>query len=262
MTTAVISAQPVASSLAVRLSLDVSGAASGETMSVLRRVGSGAPQPVMGATNIPAADVTITDPEVPLNRPATWLVVLSDGSTVESAPVTVAAGLAVVSDPVAGITTTCWVVSLDRELRRRGRADILQVEGDSALWVVWDLPTGQLAPVALMSRSADQAAQLDRMLASGNPLLVRCGCGQHRDRWIQPTGDTAELRITDVQAATPRLWQLGDCVVFSTCPVLGVRARGATLGDVHRFVQLKTLGGIAATWSTLGEIAAADLGGV
>lgn len=259
MSAATITATITTSQRAVRLSITITGAAAGETMTLYRRVGSAALVPVMGATAIAAASRVITDPEVPLNRAASWVVKTSTNVQVESATLTVAAPLPTVADPVRGVTAACAVVDRDT-VSRQQRADVLQVEGDSDPVVIWDVPAGARTPISLLTLTAVEAANMDRVVSAGNPLLLRCSCGQHTDQWIQPVETIVGARVVRKSSDPNRTWDLGSCILFASSPVSGTLARGNTLGMVYAAVASKTLAGIAATWSTLGAIAVADLG--
>ncbi len=259
MTTATITPVLVPSARSVRLSIAVDAAGVGETMSVTRRVGTAVPAAVMGATGLAAGSKVITDPEAPLNRAATWIVTFSGGLVVESDPLTVTAALASISDPVLGATAECAVVDRD-SLTRTQRAEVLMVEQDPEPWVVWDVPVGKSMPVTMLTLTPAAESALDRMLATGDPILLRCVCGNHTDRWIQPVDDeTSVTRLVKRPSDTSRLWDLGLCVVYSTNPRLDEAARGNTLGDLYNAVTPKTLGAIADRWPTLGAIAEDDL---
>ena len=253
MTTVAITVSPTAA-LGARLAIAVSGAAVGETMTVTRRVGTRVPAVVMGGTAIPAESVSVLDPEVPLNRAATWVVTTSSGVVVESSALTVSASLAVVSDPVAGLLARCAVVERDA-LERVQRASQIQVEGDPTLWVVWDVPVGQTMPVSLLTLTREADDSMDAVLATGAPVLLRCVCGFHDDRWVQPVEKTSRARVVVAPDNPRRLWDLGSCVVYPGNPRLSESVRRATLGDVFDAVSGSTLGAIADRWATLGAIA-------
>lgn len=245
---------------AAHLLVDVAGGAPGETMSVYRQVGNQAWQQVMGAIGIAAEDRLVVDGEVPLNRPVVWWVVTSTGAQAVSAPVTVAAELAVVSDPVTGRRAVVAVVERD-DISRDARATVLQVEGDPAPWVVRDVPESGRMPVRLYTRTWDAERGLDAMLAAGGPLLLRCACGFHGDVWIEPVTTSGMARVVRRPANLARAWDLGVCVIYPGNPwPAGTVARGNTLGAVAAAVNGTTLGAIAARWSSLGQIAIAELG--
>lgn len=244
--------------LTVKLSITVADPEDGETMTVTRRTGAASPVAVMGASDVAAATTIITDPEAPLNRASRWTVTTSSGATIESDPVTLAAELAAISDPIVGVLGMCAVVDRDA-LSRAQRATMLTVEGDPTPWVVWDVPVGRTMPVQLLTLTPDAEAAVDQILSTGGPVLLRCVCGNHSDRWIQPIGDaTTSARVVAKGSNPSRLWDLGDCVVYANNPLAAQKAKGSTLGDVYDFVSTKTLGAIADTWDTLGAIAEAD----
>lgn len=259
MTAVVLSAAFRPSALAALLTISITNAAAGETMTVTRKVGTAAAQPVMGATTIQAASRTLIDPEAPLNRAATWIVTTSTGATA-SAVLAIPAELAVVADPVRGIVASCAVITRD-EWRRTQRVDVVQVEGSDIPAVIWDLPSGKQMPVQLLTLDKDAETALGRILATGNPLLLRCACGNHTDVWIQPVdGETGASRVVQRTASQLRQWELGRCLVYPTNPLASSIALGNTLGAVYDAVMPKTLGGIANRWDTLGAIAETDLG--
>lgn len=259
-TTVTITATVRTSGRSAALLIAVSGAAVGETMTVARRVGASALAPVMGASSITAASRVVIDPEAPLNRAASWVVTTSTGVTVESGPITVATDLAAIADPVTGATADCAVITRDA-LTRTNRAEVLQVEGDSTPWVVWDVPVGKQMPIEILTLTDDDAAALDKMLSTGDPILLRCGCLRHTDVWVQPVGEsTGQSPLVKRAESQLRTWSLGECVVYGSNPRLGSAARSTTLGDLNNAVTPKTLGAIAARWANLGQIASADLG--
>ena len=257
MTTATIAASATASGTAL-LTIDVTSPGVGETMTLRRRAGSQL-LPVMGAAGIPAADRVLVDPEVPLNVATSWQLTFSGGLVIESDPLTIVAELGTLADPVRGIVADVAVIDRD-QLSRTNRATLLQVERDPTLHVVWDVPVGQTMPLSLLTLTVEARDAVSRALETGDPLLLRCVCGLHADVWIQPTDDktTAEL-LTPRAAAVSRRWLLGEVIVYTTNPRIGVVARWTTLGDIDAAVDPHTLGEIAARWGTLGQIATADL---
>ena len=256
--TALSIAATATSLLTVKLSITVTDPEDGETMTVTRRTGAASPVAGMGSSDIPAATTIITDPEAPLNRASRWTVTTSSGATIESDPITLEAELAALSDPILGILGMCAVVDRDT-LSRTQRATMLTVEGDPTPWVVWDVPVGRTMPVQLLTLTSDAEAALNQILSTGDPIFLRCVCGYHTDRWIQPIGDgTTSSRVVAKGSDPSRLWDLGDCVVYAKNPLAAQKAKGSTLGDVYDFVSTKTLGAIADTWDTLGAIAEAD----
>ena len=260
MTAAAIAVALRPSALAALVSVTITGAVVGETMTVTRKVGTGAPQPVMGASAVPAATRVLVDPEAPLNRAATWTVTTTSGATATSAALTVPADLATLADPVRGIVAECAVITRD-DWRRTQRVDVVQVEGSTTPAVIWDVPSGKQMPVQLLTLDSTAETAIGALLDTGNALLLRCACGQHSDVWIQSIDSQAGAsRLVKRSASVLRQWELGTCLVFGTNPRAAEAALGNTLGDVYDAVAVKTLGAISDRWATLGAIAEADLG--
>lgn len=247
------------------LSITVTGAGVGETMTVWRRVGSAGLVEVMGAVAIPAQSRVIVDPEAPLNRAASWVVVTSSGVSSESGSLTVASGMAAgmelgtVANPDVGLSVDIAVIARD-SAARANRLELVRVEGDPDPWVIMDVPMAARVPVQLLALSEADAEQVWQVLADGGPVLLRCGCGRHQDMWIQPVGDSVEASPLVATGGDLVAFDLGECVRFGGNPDLSLLALSTTLGDIDDAVDPHTLGAIAARWSTLGAIAAADLG--
>ena len=119
---------------------------------------------------------------------------------------------------------------------------------------------GQYGRLVLYTRSLDEAASVETLASLARPLLLRCSCGLHPDRWIQPTGDKTTARLVRDQAITSRLHQWEECIYLPGAPFPNRRAVADTLQDLHDAVPT-TLDDIAGAWATLGEIAATDLSG-
>lgn len=256
MTTATVTAIP-ASDMTVRVSITVAGAVAGERLSVWRE-DDGTRTPVLGGTDVAALSTVIIDPASPLNRPVTWGVTLASGVEVRSAPATLASSLPVLSDPWRGLAALVMVTDVDDERVTKSRATVLTVEGDPTPIVVWDVPTREYGELEVLSLDAVARRRIVDMCATGRMLLLRCSCGQHEDWWLQATGDVKVLRLTRKGSVPARLHRW-DAVVYLGRPAdMSQRARGDTLGDLHAMVPTK-LGDIAASWSTLGEIASTSL---
>lgn len=247
------------SARAAALSITVTGAAVGETMTVWRRVGTAALVQVMGAASIPAASRVVIDPEAPLNRAASWVVTTSTGASDESSQLTVPSPLSAIADPVSGVLADVAVITRDTA-SRINRVTVVQVEGDPTPWIVADVPMDARVPLRLLATSAAATTKVWQVLATGEPVLLRCGCGQHADVWVQPVGDAVSSEPLVATGGDLTAFDLGECVVFAGNPDLTSLARSTTLGDVDAAVTPHTLGAIATRWATLGEIAAADLG--
>jgi hypothetical protein len=264
-TVVTITAAVRTSARAAALSVAVAGASGGETMTLWRRVGSAALVPVMGAGAIAAASRVIVDPEAPLNRAATWVVTTSTGASAESAALTVpsasvaGSALATIANPDVGVLADVGVVDRDTT-SRANRVELVRVEGDPDPWVITDVPMSARRTVQVLALSPDAADRVWAVLGDGGPVLLRCGCGQHSDLWLQPVGDSVDSAPLVSTGGDLTVFALGECVVFAGNPDLTLEAAATTLGDVHSAVTPHTLGAIAARWATLGAIAAADLG--
>lgn len=260
MTTVTIAAAVRGSAHAAILIITVTGAAAGETMTVSRRVGTTPAQIVMGTEAIEAQSRVLIDPETPLNRAATWTVTTSTGASATSAQLTVPVELATLADPIRSLTAECAVIDRD-DWRRAQRVELITVEGSSHPAVVWDVPLAKTMPITLLTFTPAAEAVMDRLMATNDPLLLRCVCGHHADVWIQSISDAAgSSRLIKRGSADTRSWDLGSCLIYSANPRAGLAAKAAGLGDVHDAVEPKVLGAIADRWGTLGAIAEADLG--
>ncbi|MFT4295644.1 MAG: hypothetical protein QM582_09560 [Micropruina sp.] len=248
-----------ATDMTARIVITVADAEPGETMDVYRQDGSDR-APVLGAIGIPATSTVIIDAECRLNRPQSWVVVLADGSEAATAPLTLTSPLPVLSDPWAGVETMLRVVDVDDELTVRSRMQVVTIEGDKQPVAVGDVPTGYYGQLQLLTVTDDQAETVAALALSGQPMLLRCSCGVHPDRWIQPTGDLTPARLVKRPIDVARLHLWSECIYLPGPPRPGDQATGDTLEDLHEAAP-GVLADIATMWATLGEIAATDLSG-
>lgn len=257
MTTAVITATAAPDTTA-RITITVTGADPGETMSIYRIDGE-ARTAVLGAVNIPAVSTVITDAAVPLNRAVRWVVVFeADPEVVTIVPATVPSVFPLLSDPYTAEVVTVQVVEVDDELALRSRAEVLTVEGDVQPYVVGDRPTGYYGRLSLLTITAEDAAALFELAAVGKAMLLRCSCGLHGDRWIRVTEDLITARLVKKPALEARLHSWDGCIYLPRAPFPNRLTVADTLQELHDAVPT-TLADIATSWATLGEIAATDL---
>lgn len=258
MTAATITAV-AATDATARVTVTVTGAAEGELMS-LYRLSGGVRTPLLGGVDTAAVSGVWVDP-APLNVACTWVAVLADATETESDPVTVSSALPVLSDPWSGTEVLVRVVEVDDTVTARARADALPIEGSPVPIVVYDVPTGTWSQLQLLTVDAEDDTQLQLIAGGGGPLLLRCSCGLHSDRWVQPVGDYTRARLVRRPAETARLHTWEECLYLAAAPRDTERAGGDTLGDLAAMFPAGTLDGIAAAWATLGAIAATDLSG-
>lgn len=258
MTAATITAV-AATDATARVTVTVTGAADGELMSLYRLAG-GVRTPLLGGIDTPAVSGVWVDP-APLNVACTWVVVLADATETESGPATLTSTLPVLSDPWSGSEVLVRVVEVDDTLTARARAEALPIEGSPVPVVVYDVPTGTWSQLQLLTTDDEGDTQLQLLAGTGGPLLLRCSCGLHPDRWVQPIGDYTRTRLVRRPTEGSRLHTWEECLYLASAPRDGERAGGDTLGDLDAMFPAGTLADIAAAWATLGAIAATDLSG-
>lgn len=247
----------VTSDKSARLIVTVSGADPDALMSVYRVDGQDR-IPVLGAVNIPAASTVLIDAAVGLNRPISWTVQFDDGTGFTTEPVTVPATLPILSDPYTGAQTELMAVVWDDELTLQARVEVFAIEGSPQPVAVPDVPTGYYSPLQLLTLDLDAADTVTDLARTAAPLLLRCSCGQHKDRWIQPVSNLLRARLVQKPSLAARLHSWDSCLYLQGPPNVLKRAAFDTLAELHDAVPT-TLGDIAETWATLGDIAATDL---
>ena len=258
MSTVTVAASALSSRATGRVTVTVTGAVVGETMTVWRDDLSGVLRPEMGGRNIPAASTVIDDPCVMLGRPTWWRVVTSTAvSAISPTPVTIAATLPVLSDPVMGDEVAVSIKDWP-ELSYAGRVTVIEVEGDPQRRILSDVESTPTSEPILWTATREELAAVRRILGRGRPVLLRATDRGVEDSWIQVTG-RREQRITMRAADARRIHKL-TVEHWADVPDLDQRAKGDTLGMLAVAVSPQTLGSIAATWATLGGIASADLG--
>lgn len=242
-----------------RIELAVSGAASGDTMTVTR-VDVDAEEAVLGAVELPAASTILDDPAVPLNRPVTWRVVLSTGEVVVLGPITVQSVWPILSDPHAGVSVRVAIVDMgDRDSAQRGKA--IDIEETSDVVFVWDVESAARWPLELLTYTDAERRTFDRLAGAGGPLLLRAACPIHDVGWFARDGGSRRSRkLRKYQPRDERWAHEFTSVVVVGAQRPGERPTSDTLADVVAAAP-STLGAIAAQWSTLGAIAADDLRG-
>ena len=226
-------------------------------MTVYRDDLTGTLRPVIGAQGIPARDTVLIDPEPTLNRPTWWRVVLSTGQSQTTAtPVTVAATLPVLSSPRTRAHVVLDSIQDWPELVYPQRVTVVDVVGRRQRAILADVEGSPSSKPILVTASGPDLDVFRRLCAPGVPLLLRGSVPGVEPAWIQVTGRT-ERRIT-LRADDWRRRHLLDVQHLEDTPDAGVPVVGDTLGDLAAAVPT-TLGAIAARWSTLGQIATADL---
>ena len=218
------------------------------------REDTGDESPVLGAVNVAAAGTVWDDYATELSVPVHYVAVLSTGETFTSNTVLVESEFPILSDPYLGRSVQVRVVA-GGETSWKSRATTLEVEGRRDPLVLWDvLSVAYRAPVLITDDKAGLEA-IRAVLAAGGPVLLRAPCRTVEDGWMVPLSGITEAPLGQSEAV---LHTFGESVVLLAPPEVWRRAAGDTLGDLHAAVP-GTLGDIAATWSTLGEIAIADL---
>jgi len=173
-------------------------------------------------------------------------------------PVTVASDLPVLADPRGGVAVQVTVAEWT-EITIDGTATPVQVDvedtaDDATVWILG--PDGARTATVTLRADADQLATVRQILASGRPMLLRGSQPGLEDPWLIGRG-RRERRVTN-NVTDWRRYLVLDVGIPTGAPDPTVPVMGDTLGDLAAAVPT-TLADIAATWATLGDIAAADL---
>lgn len=216
--------------------------------------------PVRGVVDVvPAGDAIVAvDFEAPLGRPVFYEleVTRADGSVGEyvAGPVTLEATLPVVSDPVTGehveVTVHEWPERISTN-----RGTVVEVAGRTDPVVVSDVMGAPSSSPVLRTLTRAQVLGLRSVLADGAVVLLRAPCPGVEDAYLV-VQQHAEQRIRNDATDDRRRHILA--AVHAAPPALEIAAQGDTLADLNAAVPT-TLLAISTTFSTLLEIAAADL---
>lgn len=222
----------------------------------------GTPSPVRGWIDHPTAGAltfVASDNEVPVGRPVVYAVDVTDTTGVVTrtyaAPVTVAATRPLITEPVVGTTVELGAISQWPDVDHAGRSVAVQVHGRAGLVVMSDVMDAGTSSPVLRTDDAASRAVLRSMLAAGVVLVIRDPHPDVEDTWIS-VSKWSEARLTNINTDVRRHHTLE--VVHTNGSDPGVPAIGSTLGDLAAKVPGK-LSDIAARWSTLLQIAQADL---
>lgn len=229
------------------------------TMTVYRVDAEGQEVKLPAAVGVPAASGVWTDAEAPLGVPVTYEARLSSGIVYVSDPVTltVPGGLPILSDPYRGLFAPVRVVTLDDDESHASRATALDIEGRASRIVLWDVEGAPRWQLQFMTHTEADQLTIDRIAATGDPVLLRTGCPGVPDAWLQRIGDRTVARWR--KTGETRLHTWADCEVLPGTWRPGVRPVGDTLADLDVAVGGTTLGDIATRWATLLDIASEDL---
>lgn len=221
------------------------------------REDTGAQTQVLGAYQIPVAGTVWDDPAAELDVPIHYVAVLSTGETVESASVLLIVGYPVLSIPHRGLQVSVTIADEGRDKVRKSRATVLEVEGRPDPIVVWDVRGAETRAPVLLVRTRDELQAVRDIFASGEPVLLRAPCPTIEDFWFISVDSITEAPVR--RSSWAHLVTISQALVVPEAPESWLRSAGDTLGDLATAVP-GTLADIAATWATLGDIAAADLG--
>lgn len=242
--------------LAVRLSVSLSGVLPGTTMTVVR-VNGAVESPVLGATDVPAADNVFDDPEVDLNASVFWRVTLSTGETATSPLLFIANTFPVLSDPYSGRWVEVAIVDMgDPSAAQRGKA--IDIEETAEVVYVYDVESAPRSQLVLLTRTREDRVAFDELMRPGGPLLLRASCPDHQVGWWARDGGTRDTTSIVKGGMSEARVHTFTSTVRVPVPRPDTRPIGDTLQDLH-LVTPVNLSQIEATWSTLGAIAAADL---
>ena len=232
---------------AARLVVTVSGATVGATLTVTRD-GS----PVLGGVGLPAASTVLHDAAPPLNRRLSWTAALSTGESATAVLPGIKSRRTIVSSPHRGLIAECTAAE-QGQTQHEARVAVIPIENSPQPVIIEDR---QLPPAYDREFDTDPDAETDAFHAVASlagTLLVRHTCPTVRDAWVRQTGTrrSETHHPDDWVTHTLSLMEVG-------IPDVSMPASGDTLGDLAAAIPT-SLGDIAAEWSTLGDIAAADL---
>lgn len=245
-----------------RITVTVADAAAGATMTVYR-VEQSREVPVLGARDVPAESTVYDDPVVDVNTATTWRVVLSTGETASTpAPVTIPSTYPILSEPHSGRFVPVVILDMgDRSAAQRGRA--IDIEETADVVFLYDVESAVRFDLQLLTLTEAGRAEFVALAASGAPLLLRAACPVHRVGWFgRDGGERKSARFGKYRPDDPRWTHHFSSVVLVPEQRPDERPAGDTLGDLDASVPSpRTLGELAAQWTTLGAIAADDLRG-
>jgi hypothetical protein len=201
------------------------------------------------------------DYETPLARPVYFVleVTREDGTRAEyvAGPVTLASDYPIVSNPVTGehveLTLETWT-----DVAREGRGSVVAVHDRVYPVVVSGIMAGPTSAPVMRTDTRQAGRELRSLLAGGQVVHLRVPELEVEDAYFAVTAHT-ETRVTN-RGTDPRRRHT-VAVAHVSAPLLEVPAMGDTLDDLAAaFPPPSTLADVAATWGTLVELAAADLG--
>jgi len=234
-----------------------------DTMTLVRVV-DGVSTPVRGLVNVPAAGYAVSDNEAPLNRPYHYEVVSGSGFRYQSNTITVQpveptmsnpASWPILSNPITGRSARVVIVKWDSlEVSNSGKK--IEIPRRRTPVVLSDIEHSPTSAPKLLTTTAEAAAMVEQLLRAGEPVLLRAPAAGIPDAYLRVDSRSVE-RFSKSKANMPA--RLHNLEVTEVDPHdMTVRGSGDTLGDLNRVAPVD-LGQIAATWSTLGQVAAADL---
>lgn len=238
---------------AIRLTVKVPAGTTG-TMTIWRDTLDGPLVAVLGAENIPAADIIIDDALAPLNRPIYYRVDVA-GVRTTVGPVTISAPLPVLSNPYTGDVAAA-TISKWQELTHARRTLIVPVEGARTPYAISDVELSATSDTILRTDTGADLLAFRDLVADGSPLYLRAACPGVEDTWFVIM-ERKEQRLT-LSASDHRRHHALKLQHLDAAPGGSRRAAADTLGDLAAAAP-GTLAVIAARWPTLGAIAADDL---
>lgn len=204
-------------------------------------------------------DVVAYDYEAPLARPVFYVleVLRTTGGRTEYAngPVTIPATRPVLSNPVTGASVELAAVETWPELSYNGRTQVIPVVGRTDPVVVSDAGTLPSSQPVIRTDDVGARREVRELLMPGGVVLLRAPEVDVEDAYLAVT-EWAEQRLTNSPADVRRRHQL--TALHASAPGIGLPASGDTLADLEAAVPT-TLLALSQTFSTLLEIAAADL---
>lgn len=228
--------------------------APGLTMTLYRDTAFGR-VPVPGVQSITATTMVVTDHAVPLNRPVTYGVALSDGQVFTAAPVTLVSELCLLTNPVSGAVADVWIATWpDRTFDTP--STVVKVPGRRSPIIIQDIEGAAASNPELLTRTRDQRLSVENLTATGELLLIRTVSVDVPDAYLAIT-NRAEKRLSNSSRSTSRLHALTvQEVGAESVTELGL---GSTLGDLAAVVP-GTLAALAQMFpgGTLLDIAATD----
>lgn len=213
--------------------------------------------PIPGLQNVVAATTVATDHTVPLNRPVTYSVELSDGSALVTATTQLNRTLPLLTHPVTGQSAAVTIQSWP-ERTNETPSTIVKVPGRRSPVVISDVEAlGTSSPVLLTYTRAEERA-LEDLVALGDVLHLRTLYPELPDAFLAIT-QRQSVRVREFKGtATERLNTLSSQEIGAED--MREPGRGDTLGDIAGAMPLATLQDLADLFpgGTLLDIAVND----